>query len=244
MVYVPGIDGTGDLLLGLEPRIEARMRLVRLAYTGDGDLPDTYADLAASAASVARAQGVGRCLLLAESFGGAVALQMALDHPELVAGLLIVNSFAYYPERLRLALARGVSPVVPPALFDLGRRWFASSQLFGRREDPAAIAAFQALSGTFFDEAYERRLAMIAGLDLRPRLGDIRQPAALFASDADRIVPSLECMEELRTRLPDATLEVIEGGGHLALPLAAEPWPERLMDLARRAGLDDRSSRE
>ena len=237
VVYVPGIDGTGALLLGLEARLEARYRLVRLGYDAGEDVPDTYADLAATIAAVVRARGIERCLVLAESFGGAVALQLALDHAGLVAGLMIVNSFAYYAERGRLALAQGLAPLVPGALFALGRRWFAPSQLFGEREDPQARAAFQAQPGSFFDEGYERRMQMIRGLDLRSRLGEVLQPVALYAGDADRVVPSVESLEILRRGLPDATLEVLPGGGHLVLPLAEEPWPERVADLARRAGL-------
>jgi hypothetical protein len=37
--------------------------------------------------------------------------------------------------------------------------------------------------------------------------------------------------------LPDATLDVLVDAGHLVLPLAAEPWVERLERLAERAGV-------
>ncbi|MCB9915993.1 MAG: alpha/beta hydrolase [Planctomycetes bacterium] len=236
LVYVPGIDGTGELLLGLTPRLEACFRLVRLAYDVREPRADGYAELAASVAEVVRARGVARCLVLCESFGGAVGLQLALDAPELVAGVCVVNSFAYYPERGRLALARGLSPLVPEAAFHFGRRWLAPRNLFGRRRDRAALEAFRALPGNFFDEGYERRLDMIRALDLRPRLGELRQPVALYAGDADRIVPSVECLGEVHALVHQATLDVLPGGGHLVLPLAAEPWPERLQELGRRAG--------
>ena len=76
---------------------------------------------------------------------------------------------------------------------------------------------------------------MIAGLDLLPRLSELRIPVALVAADRDRIVPSVPCAQEMAAHLPDVTLEVVPGGGHLILPLAAQPWQERLDALAERA---------
>ena len=38
--------------------------------------------------------------------------------------------------------------------------------------------------------------------------------------------------------MPHATLEVVEGAGHLILPLEELDWPGRLAELAGRAGLD------
>jgi 3-oxoadipate enol-lactonase len=246
VVYVPGIDGTGNLLLGTAKRISREYRLLRIAYRfrpSESDLRggrNEYTSLAGGIAELCGDLGIPRCLVIAESFGGGVGLQLALDHPELVAGMMVVNSFAYYPGRLRLWLSRGFGAVTPRPAFDLGRRWFAPRSLFGNRRDPAALAAFRALQGTFFDAGYRQRLKMIQGLDLRGRLPEIRQPVALYLGDRDRIVPSGATMSVLEAGLPDATLEVLPGAGHLILPLAEEPWEERLADLACRSGLQGR----
>ena len=238
VVYVPGIDGTGDLLLGLGPRIEREARLIRVCYdVDDPETPDTYEALAASIAEVVRAQGVERCLVIAESFGGAVALQLALSEPELVAGLMVVNSFAYYSRRSHLAFMLALAPFVTEWVFNLARKHFAPRKLFGR-SDPQALADFQALPGVDFDEGYLRRARMIQGVDLRSEVARVTQPVALFAGDKDQVVPSVRSLGELQRLLPDATLEVLPGGGHVVLPLVEEPWVERVFALAERAGLD------
>lgn len=234
MVYVPGIDGTGELLLGTARRLEERFRLVRLRYDVEGpgeEVRDTYPALAGSVAGVIGELGIERSVVIAESFGGAVALQLALDRPERVSALGIVNSFAFYPRRARLALARRAAPLVPRPLFHLGRRWLAPFALFGERRDPDSIAAFRAIPGACFDEGYARRLAMIAGLDLRPRLPELTLPVRLWASGTDRVVPSVACLREVAAALPDARLEVVPGAGHLLLPLADQPWPDRVSEL-------------
>lgn len=237
VLYLPGIDGTGELLLGCAPRLEAEFRLLRFHYYA-GPEADSYSGLAASIAEICGELKLERCLVLCESFGGAVGLQLALDFPELVGGVMVINSFAQYSQPGRLWLSRMLAPLTPKACFRVGRHLLAPFSLFGRRLEREALALFRAQSGTHFDEAFQRRLKLLASLDLRPRLGELKQPVALYAGDRDRVVASLRSMGEMAKNLPNATLEVVSGGGHLILPLASEPWPERLHELAQRAGLE------
>lgn len=240
LAYVPGIDGSGRLLLGAEERLSASFRLLCLRYRHDPEadlVGDGYPELAASLVDALRARGVARALVLAESFGVSVALRAALDRPDVVAGLALVNGFAHYPARLRLALSSRLAPLVPRSLFTLGRSLFAPLSLLAPRRDDEALRAFRALPGSWFDAGYRRRLAMVGRVDLRPELPRIARPVAIYASDHDRIVPSRSCAEVMAAGLPDATLEVLPRAGHLVLPLAEEPWVERLGRLAERAEL-------
>ena len=86
-----------------------------------------------------------------------------------------------------------------------------------------------------FDQAYMRRMAMIASLDLRPELHRIAQPVSLFASTDDHVVASLEEAREMAALLPNAELHVLEGAGHVVLPMPDEPWVDRLRELEARA---------
>lgn len=237
VVYVPGIDGTGELLLETGPRLAESFRLIRLAYEAERPEPaggDRYEGLARSIVDRLDELGVERAILLAESFGGAVALRVALDHAARVSGLLVVNSFVHYSARLRILFSTLTAPLVPDPMFHLGRRLLAARLLFGPRRGSESFRAFQDLSGVAFDDGYCRRLRMIRRLDLRPNLPAIRMPVALYASDSDRIVPSVREMSLMAERLPDATFEVLEGMGHLVLPMIEEPWTERLQALAGR----------
>ena len=238
VLYVPGIDASGELLLGTAASIENRFRLVRMRYLSEDVEPrdsDPYTQLAASIADATK--HLEPALIVAESFGGAVALQLALDYPKRFVGLMIVNSFAHYSPRFKIGLSRLVTPLVPGAVFKQGRRFLAPKTLFGDREDKEAVAAFQVIEGVRFDIGYRRRLRMVQKLDLRPRLAEIEQPIALYAADNDVIVDSVNEMQQMANSLPNATFEVVEGGGHLVLPLSEEPWVERLEAVAARAGI-------
>jgi len=235
ILYVPGVDGTGELLLGTAERLEREHRLVRLAYRADDEPAlDTYEELARGIAALCGERGLERCLVLAESFGGAVGLQLALDFPQLVGGVLLVNSFAYFPHSMRLLFSHKLSAWVPRPLFNLGRRAFAAHALFGAGADVEALDAFQRLPGAFFDRGYRRRMGMIGRLDLRPRLGELTQPLMLVAGDRDRVVPSAQTLGAIADLVPQATLETVPGGGHLLLPLAAQPWEARIAELLAR----------
>ncbi|MCB9892044.1 MAG: alpha/beta fold hydrolase [Planctomycetes bacterium] len=243
VVYVPGIDGTGNLLLGTQERLEGRFRLVCLRYEAE-DSPDdrardSYEALAGDIMRILDERGIDDAVLVAESFGGAVALTCALDHPSRVCAVAIVNSFAWYPKRASLALGRVFAPLVTRSMFDWFRPRFAPWSLFGQPRDDEALRRFRAIEGGFFDRAYRRRLAMIRGLDLRPRLRELRMPVALFAATRDRVVPSMQCARTMQEHIPHATLEVVEGGGHLILPLSPLPWPEWIAALAQSHPEDD-----
>ena len=95
VVYLPGLDGTGRLLhrqADLHEQYDVRC----IAYPQDQ--PQTYESLANLALS--HLEGAGGGIVLAESFGGAVALTLALQRPDLVQRLVLVNTFAYFPRRL------------------------------------------------------------------------------------------------------------------------------------------------
>lgn len=236
LVYVPGIDGSGEFLLGQAEVLARRFRLLRLRHEGSDPDRDGYEAMAADVIEILERAGIGRALLLAESFGGGIVLQAALDHPERVAGLALVNSFPRFGRRLRLAMTRGVAPLVPQPLFRWARHTLAAWSLFGRRRDAEALRRFRSVPASRFDAAYRRRLRMIAALDLRPRLPELRPPVALFASTHDRVVDSVRQARAMAALLPDATVEIVTGGGHLILPLDL-PWTDWLLRLAERAHL-------
>jgi pimeloyl-ACP methyl ester carboxylesterase len=232
VVYVPGIDGTGEMLLGLEERLAGEFEVMRLRYEAGGE--DSYEHLAATVRGVMADLGVARGLLLAESFGGAVALMVALQEPGRVAGLALVNTFARYPHRLRLGIGCSILPLVPRSLYGLARRIGGPATMFAGRGGAAEKQRFfeRDAGVCAYDDLFLARLRMIRGLDLRPRLGEIRCPVRLFAGTRDVVLSSLAQARELERALPAAQLRIIAGGGHLILPLQDLPWPEWLLELA------------
>lgn len=234
VVYVPGIDGTGELLFDTADTLATRFRVRRMRYVGDG--PRSGALYGVLADSIAAAMEGTPALVVAESFGGGVALTLALRRPDLVRGLLLVNTFARFPHRLRIALGARIMPAVPRWALSLGRRTMPGRLFFRPRRDERAEACFRAMKPGFFDPGYSARMAAIRDLDLRAELPSIEGPCALYAASHDRVLPSPRTMAAMAEALPDATLEVLPRAGHIVLPLGEEPWLERAVALHDRCG--------
>ena len=233
VAYIPGIDGRGEMLFGTEACLAASFELHRFRYVGTeargAELYDTLAD------SIIEHLPEGPSVVIAESFGGAVALSVALRAPERVRGLLLVNTFARFPRRVRIRAGAMLMPFVPTRPVAWARRLVVPSLLVRPRRDAAAERSIRSMRPGMLDGGFPARLRAIRDLDLTGALGRIQVPCALYASTHDRVVPSLKTMAEIASLLPNATLERVERAGHIVLPLEAEPWPERVEELLRRA---------
>jgi pimeloyl-ACP methyl ester carboxylesterase len=157
--------------------------------------------------------GLGPALVVGHSMGGATALWLALERPDLVAALGLVSTGA----RLRVApalLGGFASPSTFPGAVETLAAWALG---------PGASAALrgdlcQALLATGPEVTHGDFTACDA-FDASARLGDLRRPALILCGAEDRLTPR-RLSRSLADALPAARLEVIPGAGHM-LPLEA-----------------------
>jgi pimeloyl-ACP methyl ester carboxylesterase len=117
LLYLPGMDGTGRLLFR-QPAVFDAYDVRCLSYPHAP--PRSYDELAGLAADRLEQSGPG--VVLAESFGGPVALTLALRRPDLVQRMLLINTFAHYPRRLLIRLGVWLGRLLPSASARW-RRW-------------------------------------------------------------------------------------------------------------------------
>jgi pimeloyl-ACP methyl ester carboxylesterase len=218
----------------------AGLRRIRITRSGYRDAPTaaTVAEHAAEHAALLRELGVGPVRVLAHSVGCVFALQLALDHPDLVSELLLVEPPLIDP-LLDPADREAVAALLGPALgaavgaamggdlataFDL-----AMSALCGPEYRAAMVAAFGA-EGLERAVGESRWLFMgevpaMNGWTVDP--GAITQPVRLIAGgDSPEFTHRL--VRHLAGELPQATVTTVPGVNHL-MPLTAT---EALADLA------------
>ena len=183
------------------------MRYVHEGLTGDGTL---YRTLAGSIAERMDEAGVRGAIVLAESFGGGGALTLALTRPDLVRGLMLVNTFCYYPHRIRVRLGAALVPFTPKRLLRLGRMRLAGKLFFRPRKDPEAEALFRQAIPGFAAGGYAARMKAIPHLDLRARLAEIEVPCDLYCASHDTVVPSKTSMAVMHAGLANSTLTTLE----------------------------------
>jgi 3-oxoadipate enol-lactonase len=191
-------------------------------------------DLAADVDGLAGQLGIQPAHWVGLSLGALVSLQSALDYPEHVLSLTLVNGFA----RVRLHPASAFGGAGRLALLLIGRmdwmgRWVARS-LFPQPSQAELRALAARRIGANDRGSYLRTLLAVLAFDIRSRLGEIKQPSLVVAGAEDRIVP-LAAKVSLARGLAEARLEIVPGSGH-ATPIDSAPVFNRLLVDFLRAG--------
>jgi pimeloyl-ACP methyl ester carboxylesterase len=173
----------------------------------DGSDPYTIATLAQDCAGLIEALGYDRAHLMGASLGGAIAMHVALDHPERVASLTLISAPSSLSDNA--SAAQKVIAMSPPerARFMLD----AVISPDGQRRDPGLVEQVRSvLQRSAMSSA---RQAAIRTLDCTDRLAEITAPTLVINGTDDPLVP-VATAELLAERIPAAALELIEGGRH------------------------------
>jgi 3-oxoadipate enol-lactonase len=212
LVYVPGMDGTGQLFYRQAPAMARRFRVATYALRDAAEDMDTLvADLARVIGDVA--PDSEPAVLVAESFGGALAMSFALERPELVRALVLLNSFPHFRPQHRLRLAIAAIRLMPWGAMRLVRR-LTAFRLHSRQTHRDEIRRFLQLTARTTRHGYLNRLRILTRYDVRERLAELRMPTLLLAADEDHLIPSVAQAELMASRVPGAAMIVLRGHGH------------------------------
>lgn len=201
-----GYTGGDDLLVGLDyPRRWPRRRL------------DSIQALAALFARAIEALEVGPVRLTGVSTGGMIALQLALDRPELVESLALASTAAsgsWVVGRWRVPLSRATAVSLPPqAFYRFYRRWgprLVGTACLGPPPRAARLWSDPMSRGKMAD-----LLRAIACFDVRHRLREIRPRTLVVHGGRDALLPPAAALE-LVGRIPGARLAMLERADHFA----------------------------
>jgi 3-oxoadipate enol-lactonase len=201
------------------PRLSQSFRVVVPELPGFGGSRAVGGGLAGVADRMAEAvqdaAGSDETIVLGNGYGGFVALQMAIRHPELAKKLILADCGAAFSEPGRAAFrnmvaasrAKGLSAITDVAM----RRLFAPEfqaqhpDLMRDRRD-----AFLRTDPEVFHAACEA----LAELDLRARLGEVKVPVLVLVGEHDEATPP-PMSHELAAGLPNARLVTIPGCAHV-----------------------------
>jgi pimeloyl-ACP methyl ester carboxylesterase len=215
VVLVPGMDGTGQLFYRQLPLLARSYRVATYALRDSAsDMDGLVADLDRVVEEAAPAGG--RAIVIGESFGGALAMSLALARPERVAALVILNSFPYFVPHARLRLGLLGLGALPWGAMRLIRR-LTASRLHSAHTGRDEIRRFMDVTANTTKQGYVNRLRVLQRYDIRDRLTDLRPPTLFLAAECDHLVPSIAQARFMAARVPNAAVQVLAGHGHICL---------------------------
>jgi pimeloyl-ACP methyl ester carboxylesterase len=215
VVLVPGLDGTGRLFYSQVPRLARSYRVATYALRDAARTMDVLVeDLARVIDAVAPTER--RAIVVGESFGGALAMSLALARPERVSALVILNSFPYFAPQVRLRLAMLGIRSIPWGAMGLIRR-LTAFRMHSRHTHRQELERFMELTATASRDGYLSRLRLLTAYDIRHRLRELGAPTLFLAAEQDHLVPSVTQALYMAIRVPGSVVRVLAGHGHICL---------------------------
>ena len=182
------------------------------------DAPISIDKMADDCAALVRSLGYEKVYVLGHSMGGFVAQKMAVRFPELVDRLVLAGSGSKFSARNAAlfsdaveTLERGADPVL---WFRNIFYWLFTPAFF---EQPGMLdaAVNYALNYPWPQEtvSFRNQVEAVRNFDATADLPKITAPTLVLAGAEDLLFTPDES-REFATRLPNATLEIIEGAAH------------------------------
>jgi pimeloyl-ACP methyl ester carboxylesterase len=208
-----GIGATGAIFGPLIPELAARYQAIVPDLRGHGYSsclpgPDSVERMAADVVDLLDLLRMPSCFILGYGTGGALAQQLAHEHPRRVRGLALVCSYARGAATLREQLEARLRP----ELFRLlGAR--GMGKLVARRVPPGSSAFVRDIIAANRGDRVAPAARALLSFDSRAWLPKLACPALVVAGDRDSTTP-MHHARELARLLPNASLHTLPQAGH------------------------------
>ncbi len=222
IVLSAGLGGAGAFW---QPQIAAltpHFRVVTYDQRGTGRnteaLPDGYTigHMAQDVIGILDELGIARAHFMGHALGGLVGLEIALQKPDLLDRLILVNAWAKadshtkrcFAMRKHLLLSVGAEAYVQAQpIFLYPSAWLSQNPERIAREEQHGLAHFQGV------DTLLKRLGALLTFDVSARLNDVTMPTLVMAARDDVLVPWI-ASQALADGLPNAELWLVPEGGH------------------------------
>ena len=193
--------------------------VITMDLRGHGQSPPseefTIEDIADDVASTLAELGFDLAVIVGLSMGGCVAQAVAIHHPQLVAGLGLIDTTAWYGPDAAERWAERASKARESGMRSLSQfqldRWFGPDFLEANRQEAEALLEVFADNDL---DSYVAACHAMGAFDARSGLGDIDVPTVVIVGELDPAT-SPEHAATLHEHIAGSTLHVIPGAKHL-----------------------------
>lgn len=221
LVFLPG---AGDALATADRLshrlvwwLESRAEHFKILYVSRrSPLPPdiTMTQQAEDVALVMKELGWPPSLVEAQSAAGPIGVMLGIEHPELVAGLVLSSSAVWLDDDAYTQCSRWLELLEH-------NQWEAflaeATELFWQGEIANALKPFQRLLAKIASERPVQRICTILSqllcLDMRPELELLTIPTLVTGGELDRVFGA-ELQRDMAAMIPDSTLVIQKGFGH------------------------------
>jgi len=219
LVFVPGMDGTGNLYGKQADQLRHHFDIRCLTIARDNRQDwESLSDQLITLLQAEQYFSSRPVYLCGESFGGCLALKVATKHPALIERLILINPASCFNQRPLLSWGIGVSQWIPDFLHRSAALvllpFMASLNRISEGDRLMLLKAMQSVP----PNTISWRLSLLKSFCLESScLAKITQPVLVVASQGDRLLPSLEEGKNLVEKLPNAQMQILSGSGHVCL---------------------------
>jgi 3-oxoadipate enol-lactonase len=217
LLLIHGLMVSGEMFETVREPFARRHRVIVPDLRGHGQSrtlppPYTVAQLAADVVSVLDNLGLESAAVLGYSQGGAIAQQIALDHPRRCARLVLACTYAFNMFSFRETLEGHLAPLL---IRTLTLKRFAKlvvsvgASEMGRERGEWLAGLMASQDPDLMLTAWKETMAF----DSRRRLGEIRCPTLVVAGAKDNAVPAHHA-RMLHEGIAGSRLVMIEGASH------------------------------
>ncbi|WP_375496897.1 alpha/beta fold hydrolase [uncultured Nostoc sp.] len=220
LVYLPGMDGTGQLLrsqtAGLESGFDVRCLAIPRKDLNTWDvLAKSVLDLIDAELEKSSQRPVYLC---GESFGGCLAMKVAIQAPHLFRRIILINPASSFHLRPWLNWASQLTYLVPSELYDVGALgllpFLASLPRISRSDRHELLKTMRSVPL----ETVHWRLSLLREFHIDDeQLSRLTQPVLLIAGASDRLLPSVTEVKRIGNILPNTKIVVLPNCGHACL---------------------------
>lgn len=219
-IFLPGMDGTGQLLrsqtTGLETGFDVRcLAIPPTDLTTWEDLTEQVVELIHQELKDFPDRVVYLC---GESFGGCLAMKVALHSPHLFKRIILINPASSFRRWPLMSWGGAITSRLPEPFYRLTSMglllWLANLDRIAPGDRQALWQAVQSVP----QETSAWRLSLLNEFTISvAQLRQITQPVLLLASAADHLLPSVPEAQELAQHLPNVKLIILPDSGHACL---------------------------
>ena len=224
LVLLPGLDGTGRLFEPFVRALPSHLSSVIISYpTGQ---PLSYAELVRFVRQ--QVQSDEDYVLLAESFSGPVAIEIARCRQNNLKALILSSTFVSSP----VLVPKIMSLLISSSAFVFGPPQFVISRyLLGKKSGIDLVETFRRAMRSVRPEVLLLRIRSVMNVDVRKAFGECRLPILYLLAKQDRLVKtrSLTQMQKIK---PEMTIVEIDGP-HFLLQREPEECVEAITQYLR-----------